>query len=440
MFHCQNCSNKENIPVGQFRDELFTELERRVYCIEALIARGRLGRFSTYLLGRSLYLFSCDWNSVVRFIFPSLLIVAVGHEIFNPAINVFLEKGQNSIILAHVEFYSHTRKNSWCANFALFDIWKRKMIISPFLSVPHHITWILRSDMARRAINYYYPYNLPQTPDFSGVFPKWREEDIRMSDAEFDRMKLDPKTPYVCFLARDNKYYESVKTRLGVAFSEKCGHRNTPVSLYREAMSWLAQKGYNVFRMGSSVGEELEVEAENVIDYASKYRTEFMDVYLSTTCRLFVSCGTGIDALPIVTGIPVALVNYVALAFIQEKYDMENIFLLSQRFCIGKSRRLLSLREAYSLGIVAEFIVGDYRNIKRLGITFVHNTQREILQMVQEVEARLDGTWLETELDRELQERYRSIVRENENLSAGHEIKYRFSAHFLRENAEWFLK
>ena len=86
----------------------------------------------------------------------------------------------------------------------------------------------------------------------------------------------------------------------------------------------------------------------------------------------------------------------------------------------------------------------DYKYLaapaEEININLVANTPDEILHVVQEVEMRLSGTWIETEEDREFQERYRAIVRKHAHLPPDAEIKYRFSAHFLRENADWFLK
>jgi putative glycosyltransferase (TIGR04372 family) len=418
------------------------ELSRRVYCIEAMIARGRLGRFSAFLLGRSLYVFACEWGNVIKFAFPSLSLVAIGNAVPQLAIQVFLEKGQACITLAHAEFYSsvsNIRADVWCPNFALLDLWRRKLVISSFLSIPHYIAWFCRPEMVRRSVDYFLLSRLPEVLDLSGVTPKWNEEDVKKADVEFAKMKIHPQSPYVCFLARDKKYYEGFRTMSGVPYNEFSSYRDTPISLYHEAMSWLARKGYLVFRMGAAVEGGIGIEAENIIDYAKDYRTEFMDIYLSATCRFFVSCGTGIDMIPIIEGIPLAFVNHPTLSLTPEKVDYENMFFLPMRFYADEGKKLLSLKEAYLLGVVGEFAVGK-NSPKKMGILCGQNTQREILQIVQEIDARLDGVWVETEQDRELQERYRSIIRENENLPTDYRIKFRISAHFLRENAEWFLK
>jgi putative glycosyltransferase (TIGR04372 family) len=214
-------------------------------------------------------------------------------------------------------------------------------------------------------------------------------------------------------------------------------------------MSWLAQKGYYAFRMGHIHKEELQIKNKKIIDYAKFYRTEFMDVYLSTTCRMFVSCGTGLDAFAIIMGIPLVFVNYPHNTLIFDGLNADFIFLLPRKVYSDKDKKFLSLRELHSFKFSHSiFKPSIKKRFDNSGHTFINSTPTEILQVAQEVDARLRGTWVETEQDRELQERYRYIVRTTDNLPydrikklpPDYEIKYHLSAHFLRENADWYLK
>jgi putative glycosyltransferase (TIGR04372 family) len=135
---------------------------------------------------------------------------------------------------------------------------------------------------------------------------------------------------------------------------------------------------------------------------------------------------------------------------VEKGENLGNIFLLSRKVYSVEHGKYLSLRELHSLGLVIALGSNIFSNklaggisseeLTEMGLELVSNTPREILQIVREVESRLSGTWVETELDRELQALYRSIIREIEGLDDDFEIKYRFGADFLRENAEWFLK
>jgi putative glycosyltransferase (TIGR04372 family) len=245
-------------------------------------------------------------------------------------------------------------------------------------------------------------------------------------------MNVDIKTPYICFLNRENVYSLKFSVRVRKSLLEWWGERNMPVSLYYESMKWLSRKGYVVFRMGSMVKQRVTLTGDKIIDYANLYRTEFMDLYLSSTCRIFVTCGTGIDVLPVICGTPRVFVNAPYIVLLNENYNFSSVYMLPRKTYDTKGERFISLEEMYCRSIATEMFP---RNIMKIG-----STPQEILQIVMEVESRLSGTWNETEQDMVLQEHYRSIVRFYEGYPADYEVRFRVGADFLRENADWFLK
>jgi len=72
----------------------------------------------------------------------------------------------------------------------------------------------------------------------------------------------------------------------------------------------------------------------------------------------------------------------------------------------------------------------DERYQERLGVRLVKNTAEEILAACDEMEARLDGTWVTTDEDEMLQRKYWSLICES-----GHNGG-RIGAQFLRENQD----
>jgi hypothetical protein len=116
------------------------------------------------------------------------------------------------------------------------------------------------------------------------------------------------------------------------------------------------------------------------------------------------------------------------------------VFLLPRKFYWNEEDRYLSLGELYSLGLDAAIPPAVTSKCEELNIVMVDNTPQEILQIVEEVESRLSGTWVESEADEELQERYRTLVRDFDMLPSDFKIKYKVGAKFLRENSSWFLR
>jgi myosin-crossreactive antigen len=64
----------------------------------------------------------------------------------------------------------------------------------------------------------------------------------------------------------------------------------------------------------------------------------------------------------------------------------------------------------------------------------------EILQVVLEMEARLNGKWEDAEEDQYFQDRFWSIFKSHPEFKKYHEIihpEVRVGTHFLRNNPEW---
>lgn len=89
---------------------------------------------------------------------------------------------------------------------------------------------------------------------------------------------------------------------------------------------------------------------------------------------------------------------------------------------------------------LGELLDGDMRTmctpreLNPLGVTIHDNTPEEILEVTREMTARLDGTWVETEEDRDLQERFWAQYAKRFN-----GIKYaaRIGSAYLRQNTFW---
>ncbi len=81
--------------------------------------------------------------------------------------------------------------------------------------------------------------------------------------------------------------------------------------------------------------------------------------------------------------------------------------------------------------MVGRFInAGEY---EQAGIEVVDNTQEEIAAVAVEMDERLNGTWLTTEEDEELQSRFWSLFKHSELHGV---LLSRIGAEFLRQNRD----
>lgn len=278
--------------------------------------------------------------------------------------------------------------------------------------------------------------------------------EISMEDSFFSFIRLEPaerargKAEYlqmgggqdfVCLSGRDGFYVNhKYGTDKNFLIDE---YRNSDIETRRVAVDYLQQQSIQVVRMGAGVQKEFS--CANVIDYASKYHSEFMDIYLSANCKFFVSDLNGIQSLAALFFKPIVITN---AGLLTTRYDYMPIFkqktdiAILKKFWNPKEKRYLTIREMMKYEVESSFsksIIAVFYLYKKQGIIPVENTPEEIRDVIQEMNERLDGTYSESEEDRILQAKYRKIV---DDYPKGDNVlsHWRLGADFLRNN-QWLL-
>ena len=316
------------------------------------------------------------------------------------------------------------------SNLSLKQMWDRTLHISRFASLPDRLNRWLPGGQ-----DHVIPERRSQSRDIHGLLARTSphlsfspEEENRGREALQELGILDG-APFICFHARDLAYLEVVerqsKGSVGYQYHD---YRDSLIQNYLPAVEELARGGYFVIRMGAVVNEALPATDRRIIDYALNGRTDFLDVYLSAKCRFFLGCGSGIDCIARIFRRPTALVNMVPLEYVHT-WSPDDLF-IPKKLWLREERRFLKFREILDSGIGRYHRSEQYR---QGGIEVIENTPEEITAMVVEMDERLDGTWLATEEDEELQRRFWSLFTPNEVNGV---FLSRIGAEFLRENRE----
>ena len=225
----------------------------------------------------------------------------------------------------------------------------------------------------------------------------------------------------VCFATRSESYYAELE-KSGVKLKSQ-SVRNPEERIYFEVAKALSDRGYFVVRMGKDLTSKIPEEfASYIFDYASSARTEFLDAFLLKKCDLLINGGTGIFIFRAILNLPTVQADLYRI--------LRNFFYLDigifQTLWLEIENRLATVGEMVAMGDS----FSDERHQERLGVRLVKNTAEEILAACDEMEARLDGTWVTTDEDEMLQRKYWSLI-----CDSGHNGG-RIGAQFLRENQD----
>ena len=260
----------------------------------------------------------------------------------------------------------------------------------------------------------------------SDIYLKFTEKEVSQAKLGLEKMSIKEGSPYVCMLNRDQRYLNETFPETNWDYHS---FRNCNIENYVSAVKELTKRGYYVIRMGTMVGNLMNINNPKFIEYAGRgFRTELLDIYLAANCYFFIGCGSGFDAVPWFFKRPEVYVNISD--FEQTLSWLSNCVSIFKKFWLRKKRRFMTVEEIINSGAGRYLHTEKYEN---MGIELIENTPEEILDVVEEMDQRLKGTWQMTEEDEELQMRFWSYF--NSSGSPG-VIRSRIGAKFLRQNKE----
>ena len=231
---------------------------------------------------------------------------------------------------------------------------------------------------------------------------------------------------FVCYATRTESYYTKLIEQ-GVVVKPR-SVRNPDERVYLKVASKLADDNLSVIRMGKDLDTKIsESEFPGIIDYATTSRTDFLDCFLMKNCKFAFVGNTGIVWFRWLFNLPNLHCDVYDIRYTQMTSD---IFIFQKVWMRSENRvatisEMLKMRSEYS----------DERHQGRRGVELIKNTADEILSACNEMNSRIDGTWISTPQDEELQQRYLDLV-----------IKYsdqptwrgggRVGTQFLRDNQD----
>jgi putative glycosyltransferase (TIGR04372 family) len=236
---------------------------------------------------------------------------------------------------------------------------------------------------------------------------------------------------FICLIVRDSAYLNKSSLHKSGKWDYH-NFRDADINTFEETALALAEKDYGVFRMGKMQEKPFMVENPNIFDYAkSKYRSDFLDIWLMANCFFCISTGTGLDEVSRIFRRPSVYVNYLTTSSLVT-YD--HVITTPKHLLWQEMNKRLTLSEhlfhSYSR-------TEEYEDAK---IKIQDLSSKEILKAVLEMEARLTGSWQDSAEDQQLQNRFWQIFKSYPDFEKNHGIMHpeaRVGAHFLRNNSEW---
>jgi len=214
-------------------------------------------------------------------------------------------------------------------------------------------------------------------------------------------MGIPVDAEFVCIHARDPEYLQAKAPAEDWSYHH---FRNADIDSLKDAVQYLTDEGLYVIRLGEIVEKPFAIEGnERVIDYASEYRTDFMDIYLMAKCLFLLATPTGVAQVSTIFGRPVAMTNWTHLE-LMTCFREGDLFIPKLHIKDGEE---LTLQQIINSNI-GRFTKTEY--FADNGISLIDSTPPEILALTMEMYMRLKGEWHDTAQMKDLQTQFRRII------------------------------
>jgi putative glycosyltransferase (TIGR04372 family) len=167
-------------------------------------------------------------------------------------------------------------------------------------------------------------------------------------------------------------------------YEQMASERNDDIGVFHEAIDFLVEQGFKVFRMGAKVDKPLKFAHPKVFDYATNgMRSELRDVYLFRRSSIVVSNDTGGDHLAHTFRKPLVHAcqpNYKELDCIR---NLDRLFFSLKLAYDTSTGERLALSTV--LGRLREIDETDFfLGIRQCAVELRSNSPREIRSLVEE--------------------------------------------------------
>jgi putative glycosyltransferase (TIGR04372 family) len=350
----------------------------------------------------------------------------IGHLAANTEI-VRLRSLEHNKNTTKKEIIVYCSENWNCSNNAL-----RKLFFRNSFHLRGPLAWIaLRMSREVRAFRHFGSIaNRNLSVDGTGLLTKqlpllkFSNEELRKGQDFL--ASCDANSKFVCLHVRDSAYL----TKTMGQQIHKHDYRDSDIKTYVAAAESLADLGYTVFRMGAIVKEPLVSKHPQVIDYATNgMRTEFLDIFLGAHCTFTISTGSGWDAIPIIFRQPTLLVNH--LPIFEFSVATRPLIVHPKILLDDQSGDTLNLKNLIDREIVHR---ANSQAYKDAGVEIRDLSSEELVEAVTEMAQRVEGTFVETREQKEMQAKLKHILSTHPKLQPSpnyYPIRAQFASCFL---------
>lgn len=232
-------------------------------------------------------------------------------------------------------------------------------------------------------------------------FIQLKQKDLKRGERGLERLGIPPGQWYACFSCREFGHYSQDSV-------EWSSCRNSTMAHLELALKEIISRGGWCIRMGSPKAAPLPAclkRYERIIDYPhTEEVNDFLDIYLASSCKLFLGNNNGITVTSSIFGVPSVYANIVPFGERPIFHNAIGIFKLQRSKTTGQ---FIPFSQSLQSHLSTSISLKDY---DEFGVELVENTPEEIYEVVKEMLDRLENRLVYLPEEEGLQQRFRSLL------------------------------
>lgn len=335
-----------------------------------------------------IYLILYFFNIKIGFIRSS----RIGHLTADTELFIILKKKK---ILNSRDLIFYDKQEHICNNF-LFNLVRKKIKIrysNKFLSkfINYFIkNFDLESKVQKNNGKFFYLF---KTENQIFEFTKKQKE---VGDGLLKDLGINSGDEFVCIHNRDTAYLDQKQFSKNYKYHD---FRNFEIHDFDKSFEFCESQGLKIIRMGQKQNEKIKKKSNYLIDYAfSPFRSDFLDVYISSKCIFYLGSASGYWGLPNLFRKKIFIINQIEDMFAHIIKNDGRKYIFKKIYDFNKNR-ILNFSEMLELNIYEIF--NNNNNLSRYRL--INNTPDDILDLMKEAISEFNGSsLLRSDLDEKI--------------------------------------
>lgn len=199
-------------------------------------------------------------------------------------------------------------------------------------------------------------------------------------DTFIKKLGIKKKDKIVLLCTRDSEYLRKKFPKQNFNYHS---YRNCNPKNFIPAIKLLIKKGYYIFQMGESSNVKFDINHKQFIQYSRKYRTDFLDIYISYRCQFCISTSLGIDGVSnYIFKKPLLLTNIVPLKDLCQYATNSNIIFMFKEYVDKTTKKKLNFKEMYNKKLFSAY---KTKYFKKQNASLIENDAKSIKNAVKEM-------------------------------------------------------